>query len=184
MYYCHLFVWIKKPTHLTSQANPALEWTLHKQPYGGPSHEHLPKTGFFSVVRIAMKILWLIWNQSWSGLGVAYEYLLYVKCCHLMLVTVVNVKTENLASVAHEFENFNNWILQIQLFLREHEENYYLKCGIRVRMWTLFYEIKTTVGPSFFLACTHLSYIGWAGSNNESASLRKYQEGAGGRHSC
>ena len=64
----------------------------------------------------------------------AYEYLLYVKCCHLMLVTVVNVKAENLASVAYEFENFNNWILQIQLFLREHEENYYLKCGIRVRM--------------------------------------------------
>ena len=51
-----------------------------------------------------------------------------------MLVTVVNVKTENLASVAREFENFNNWILQLQLFLREHEEKYYLKCGIRVRI--------------------------------------------------
>ena len=44
------------------------------------------------------------------------------------------VKAENLASVAHEFENFNNSIIHLQLFLREHEENYYLKCGIRVRM--------------------------------------------------
>ena len=67
-------------------------------------------------------------------MAVAYEYLLYVKICHLMLVTVVNVKAENLASVAHEFENFNNSIIHLQLFLREHEENYYLKCGIRVRM--------------------------------------------------
>ena len=67
-------------------------------------------------------------------MSVAYEYLVYVKCCHLMLVTVVNVKTENLASVAREFENFNNWILQLQLFLREHEEKYYLKWGIRVRI--------------------------------------------------
>ena len=76
----------------------------------------------------------IYYYQSWSGLSVAYEYLVYVKCCHLMLVTVVNVKTENLASVAREFENFNNWILQLQLFLREHEEKYYLKCGIRVRI--------------------------------------------------
>ena len=108
----------------------------------------------FFGVKISSKIWRLNSNQSWSGLTVAYEYLLYVKCCHLMLVTVVNVKAENLASVAHEFENFNNSIIHLQLFLQEHEENYYLKCGIRVRMWTFFLRNKNN-GRSKFVLCMH-----------------------------
>ena len=112
------------------QVKPALERALYNETNGGPAHEHFSQTGFCTIILFEI----IYYYQSWSGLSVAYEYLVYVKCCHLMLVTVVNVKTENLASVAREFENFNNWILQLQLFLREHEEKYYLKCGIRVRI--------------------------------------------------
>ena len=73
-------------------------------------------------------------SHSWVGLAEAYEFILYVRCCYLQIFTVVNVHTENISALAKEFESFNNSIIQLVMFLRDHEENYYMKYGIRIRM--------------------------------------------------
>ena len=87
-----------------------------------------------SLARVQKHLLGVFPTFSWSGISVVYEYFLYVRCCYLQLLVMLNADAENIAGVGAEFDSFNNSILQLIMFLREHEENYYLKVGLRVRM--------------------------------------------------
>jgi hypothetical protein len=72
--------------------------------------------------------------QGWVGLADAYTFILFVRCCYLQIVTIFDVNSESLVGAVQDFESFNNSSIDLIMFLRNHEEDYYLKHGIRIRM--------------------------------------------------
>jgi len=88
--------------------------------------------GHFNEELTVEKVKQLLTGLNYNEATAPYQYLMYMRCLALQLAAINSVSTGDVVTLARTFTSFNNDLVELHQWLRDLEEQHFLKNGCRI----------------------------------------------------